>query len=387
MNGELAAGDRVGGHVLVAPVGRGGMATVWRARRDDGAEVALKVLAPERAAMAASAERFVREARACAALQHPSIVRVLGAGRDEDRLWLAMELLAGEDLATRARRAPLTPAEAAETLARVADALDHAHTRGLLHRDVKGANVLLCDDGGVKLVDFGIARDGRAETLTATGELLGTLTHLAPELCRGERATPATDLYALGVTLFEAVTGHGPFAGNAVSLVMHHARSAPPRVRTVNPAVPERLDDLIDRLLAKDPAARPQRAAEVRDALRTMRATAAPASADAQRITAALDALQAALAAQTRAQHEAEAAVGAARSEAREALGALQRTASAWVGAGGALAPVSAAEARWVAARDALATRGEAHRAATAAREDLEFQVRTLRGRLAAEGS
>jgi len=388
MSEGLAAGQRIGEWTLESPLGRGGMAEVWRATSAArGLRVALKVLGAERAEVPAQTERFLREARTGAALRHPGLVTIHAAGRDDGRLWIAMEPLDGEDLAARVRRGPLAVRSALRVLRAVTEALAFAHARGVLHRDVKGANVFITRDGAVKLLDLGIARAAGDDTMTATGDLLGTLTHLAPELARGERATPLSDLYAVGVTLFEALTGRLPFQGNAVSLVMHHARTAPPRARALAPAVPAEVDALVDALLAKDPAARPPSAASLVTALDARLAEIpddAPSPASGP-LVAALATMERELAAHDAAVAAAEATLARARSVARECLGALQSAGTGWLAEATARASLAAVEARWSQACDGVEA-AAALRGARAAHDDVATQVRALRARVAEVG-
>ena len=209
----LKAGDRIGDWVVEDPLGEGGMATVYRVHSalTERLQAALKILKttsePEDRA------RFVREAESLSALSHPGIVRVMAFGEDpvRDLPYLAMELAVGETLKSRLQRGPLSPAEAVTAFAPLASALEHAHAHGIYHRDVKPANVVLCRDGTVKLVDFGIATNEDWDTLT-TGGHLGTLPYLPPEIFRGERPDPkAIDVYGVGLMLYEALTGTRPF--------------------------------------------------------------------------------------------------------------------------------------------------------------------------------
>jgi serine/threonine protein kinase len=227
----------------------GGMGAVWAAHDLllDRA-VAVKVLGGALAGDGRAAERLRREARAAARLEHPGIARVLDLGEHDGRPYLVMELLEGESLAARIDRAgPMPPGEAARVVAAVADALEAAHQAGVVHRDVKPGNVFLANasltaTGEVKVLDFGIAA-AAGDTAITTGDLLGTAAYLAPERVLGHRATPAADIYALGVVLYELLAGHRPFTGDSdVELAMAHVNATPPphRVRPRNPALPHR---------------------------------------------------------------------------------------------------------------------------------------------------
>lgn len=209
----LNAGDRIGDWVVEEPLGEGGMGAVYRVHSalTERLQAALKILKTK--SEPESRARFVREAESLSALSHPAIVRVMAFGEDpvRDLPYLAMELAIGETLKSRLQRGPLSPAEAVTAFAPLASALEHAHASGIHHRDVKPANVVLCRDGSVKLVDFGIATNDDFDTLT-TGEHLGTLPYLPPEIFRGERPDPrAIDVYGVGLMLYEALTGTRPF--------------------------------------------------------------------------------------------------------------------------------------------------------------------------------
>ena len=264
-----AAGQLNGRYRMEALLAVGGMGEVW-AGRDlllDRA-VAVKVLAGALAGDGRAAERLRREARAAGRLEHPNIARVLDLGEHDGRPYLVMELLEGESLAARIDRAgAMAPAEAARVVAAVADALEAAHQAGVVHRDVKPGNVFLTNAsltaaGEVKVLDFGIAA-AAGDTAITTGDLLGTAAYLAPERVLGHRATPAADIYALGVVLYELLAGHRPFAGDSdVELAMAHVNATPPPLSESAPATPPSLIAACHQALAKDPACRPSSAAE-----------------------------------------------------------------------------------------------------------------------------
>ncbi|MEZ4405881.1 MAG: protein kinase [Polyangiales bacterium] len=250
-----------GRYKLLKRIGVGGMGSVYRARhlllRRD---VAVKLLASELTRDPVMRQRFIREAQAANLLKHPNIVDVFDVAEEGVRVFLVMELLEGESLAARVQQGALPVREAIEMVAPVAAALERAHAREIVHRDIKPENVFVCvaPDGRreVKVVDFGIAHIKFEARLTGPNEALGTPEYLAPELARGEPCTPATDLYSLGVMLFELVTGALPFNGTVTQLVLQHRDVPPPRARSLNPAVPAELDALIDRLLSKTPGER-----------------------------------------------------------------------------------------------------------------------------------
>jgi serine/threonine-protein kinase len=251
----------------------GGMGAVWRAvdRRLDR-PVAVKLLRRSLAGDPAFVERFRREARAAAALSDPNVAGVFDYGEHEGEAFIVMELVEGENLAERlARGGPLPWPQALAVAGQVARALAAAHAHGLVHRDVKPANVLL--SGGsdaplVKVTDFGIARAESAATLTGTGALLGSAAYVAPEQASGSPVGPAADLYGLGCVLFEMVTGRPPYQGEtAVALATQHVSATVPNPRRLRPELPGAVAAVILRALQKDPAARFESAAAMADAL------------------------------------------------------------------------------------------------------------------------
>jgi tRNA A-37 threonylcarbamoyl transferase component Bud32 len=269
-----------GRYRLVRRIASGGMGEVWAA--DDtvlGRRVALKVLVEELAADEHATRRFVREARASARLAHPNVARVYDFGRDGGAPFLVMELLEGETLAGRLDGGPLPPAEVARIGAAVADALDAAHRRGVIHRDMKPSNVMLTPDGEVKVMDFGIAA-AAGETHSTTGSgLYATVAYVSPERVEGRPATPASDVYSLGAVLYELLTGRPPFQGASPALVARAHVHEPLRpVRELAPWVPARLAEACEAALAKDPARRPSSAAAFALRLRAARGAAPPAA-------------------------------------------------------------------------------------------------------------
>jgi len=256
MVGEVIAGR----YELEELVGAGGMSSVYRAR-DQLLErrVALKILHPHYGDDAEYVERFRREARAVAQLSHPHIVTVIDRGEDDGQQYIVFEYVDGENLKQLLERTgPLPTRRALELAIEIADALAFAHEHGLVHRDVKPQNVLLTPDGDPKVTDFGIARSLDVEHgVTQTGTVLGTSNYLSPEQASGKPVTPATDVYSLGVVLFELLTGDIPFPGdNFVAVAMKHVNEQPPDVLELRPDIPLRLAAAVDRALEKDPARR-----------------------------------------------------------------------------------------------------------------------------------
>jgi tRNA A-37 threonylcarbamoyl transferase component Bud32 len=250
----------VGGRYrLGAVIGRGGMATVHRAtdiRLDR--EVAVKLLKPEVTADPDLAQRFRREALAATVLRHPNIVACLDTGTDGEQPYLVMELVDGEDLAARLRRGGrLAPWTAARIGLDVARALGVAHVRGIVHRDIKPGNILLTADGRAMVTDFGIARLAMDAEAAAPGTTLGSVHYFSPEQARGITTTPASDVYGLGLVLYESVTGERPWSGDttdAIALARVGTTAADVRVR--RPEIPAALAAVIARALSPDPADR-----------------------------------------------------------------------------------------------------------------------------------
>ncbi len=241
-------------------VGTGGMSSVYRAHdRLLERKVALKVLHPHFGADEEYVERFRREARAVAQLSHPNLVTVIDRGEDGGRQFIVFELIAGENLKELVQRTgPLPVRRAIELTASVADGLAFAHERGLVHRDVKPQNVLVNGEGQAKVTDFGIARSLDVEHgVTQTGTVMGTSNYLSPEQAAGKPVTAATDIYSLGVVLYELLTAEVPFPGdNFVAVAMKHLNEAPPSLLERRPDVPVRLAAAVDRALEKSPELR-----------------------------------------------------------------------------------------------------------------------------------
>jgi eukaryotic-like serine/threonine-protein kinase len=262
-----------GRYELAEPLGAGGMAHVTAAYdRLLDRRVAVKLIRDELVGDVASRERLLREARAAAGLHHPNTVAVFDVGEDGGRPFIVMELVEGETLADRlARVGALPPDEAVRIAGAVLEGLAAAHDRGLVHRDVKPSNILLPVAGGVKLADFGIAKELSALTtgLTATGSVLGTPRYLAPEQAAGGDAGPASDLYALGAVLYECLAGRAPFEGdNPLAVALAHQQEAVPSLVARAPGVPPALEVAVERALAKRPEDRHGDAREMHAALK-----------------------------------------------------------------------------------------------------------------------
>ncbi|MHC5019224.1 MAG: protein kinase domain-containing protein [Planctomycetota bacterium] len=260
---EWQAPEQLGPYRIVRELGRGGMAAVFLATHvDDGREVALKVMtAADDAAGRELQARFAREGEAAQRLgDHPNVVTVYEVGRDGRTCWMAMALVSGSGLDGLVDAGDLSFEQAAYIIERVALAVEHAHAGGVLHRDIKPSNILVQPNGTPLLADFGLARAyGGSELtrLTASGTVLGTPSYMPPEQAQGETLDARADIYALGATLYELVTGRPPFtSGRLLALLQKVVSEPPPPPRSVNPAVPPRLEWIILQCLAKDPAER-----------------------------------------------------------------------------------------------------------------------------------
>jgi TolB-like protein/Tfp pilus assembly protein PilF len=280
----LQAGTRLGAYEILGPIGAGGMGEVYRARdtRLDR-EVALKMLPAGLAEDVLALERFHREARVIASLNHPHICTLYDVGDQDGQPYLLMELLDGGSLQGRLAPGALPIEQTIEWGIQIADALDTAHARGIIHRDLKPANIVVTARGDAKVLDFGVAKVAGDATatmgaLTETGSVMGTAAYMAPEQVRGEPVDARSDLFALGVVLYEMATGRRPFQGattGVISEAILNRIPAPPQ--SLNPSVPAALASVIEKLLEKDRVLRYQRASDVRaDLKRAQREQSAP---------------------------------------------------------------------------------------------------------------
>ncbi|MGH2770531.1 MAG: protein kinase domain-containing protein [Actinomycetota bacterium] len=272
---RLAGTALAGRYHLLDPLESGGMATVWVARDEVlGRKVAVKILHSHLAADPAFCDRFRLEATAAGALTHPNIVSIYDTGEHLGALFLVMEYLAGGSLAALlAEEGPLDPSRVSVLGAQICEALAYAHSCGVIHRDIKPANILLTESGWPKVADFGIAYAAADADLVTTGEVLGTLRYMPPEILMGGASGPRGDLYSLGVVLFEALCGRPPFEDKDVEVALSSRRRRPRHPRDLRPDVPKGLDAVIVRALAPSPSARFDHAAEMSAALRSITGT------------------------------------------------------------------------------------------------------------------
>jgi serine/threonine protein kinase len=276
--------DRVGRYEVLAKVGQGAMGTVYRAQDPTIRRiVALKVLPVDSSGTDAasgtqgrtSAGFFEREAQAAGALLHPNIVTLYDAGRDGNWYYLAMEFVEGNTFAAEiAQSGKIAPPRAAEVVAAVADALDFAHERGVVHRDIKPANLMILRDRSVKVADFGIARLTSAASTMTRDVMIGTPHYMSPEQVRGEAIDGRSDLYSLGVVLYEALTGRKPFRAETLAAVLNSImNSDPPPPHVVDSEIPPEVSAVVLRAMARDREARYARGKEMAIELRRLAAS------------------------------------------------------------------------------------------------------------------
>jgi serine/threonine-protein kinase len=268
MNFEV--GSTVGDYEVVGILGAGGMGQVYKVRNviSDRVE-AMKVLLPDLVNQPDLADRFLREIKVQASLEHPNIAALHTAVRQENQLLMLMEFVEGVTLDQKLKDGPLPAAEVVNYVMQVLAALEYAHARGVVHRDIKPANMMLTHGGVVKLMDFGIARSSADHKLTQTGTTVGSLYYMSPEQIQGITAPDArSDLYSVGVSMYELVTGKRPFDGDSQFAIMSaHLKGTPVPPVTIDPRLPQLLNDVILMLVAKDANARFQTATAVRNAL------------------------------------------------------------------------------------------------------------------------
>jgi serine/threonine-protein kinase len=266
-------GQILGGrYEIIAKLGSGGMSHVYQARDTILSRiVTVKILRCDLAEDKDFVRRFQVEAQAVASLSHPNIVSIYDVGQENGLPYLVMEYVEGLTLKEIIQKeGPLSPAETVNLGVQVCAALAHAHEKGIIHRDIKSHNILVTPGGRVKVTDFGLARvlSIPSATVTRSDTVMGSVHYLSPEQARGEEMGPKSDLYSLGVVLYEAVSGRLPFQGdNPVTVALKHVQGLLPALRKDNPAIPQRLEEIIFKALAKDPSQRFQSAREMQQAL------------------------------------------------------------------------------------------------------------------------
>jgi formylglycine-generating enzyme required for sulfatase activity/dienelactone hydrolase/predicted Ser/Thr protein kinase len=262
-----------GKYRIVEEIGRGGMGIVSRAedirlKRD----VALKFLPPHLADSAELKERFLVEAQAAAALSHPNICVIHEVGESEDRPYIAMEYVEGETLRDKIKKGPLSAGAALEIAIQVAEGLDEAHGKGIIHRDIKSANIMITGKGQAKIMDFGLAKVKEGPLLTREGTTLGTVAYMSPEQAQGQEVDPRSDIWSLGVVMYEMLSGVLPFKGEREASILYSVVHEDPKpLRTLIPDVPLELQQIIDRSLKKNPEARYASALELLNDLKNYR--------------------------------------------------------------------------------------------------------------------
>jgi eukaryotic-like serine/threonine-protein kinase len=268
MTGVSPGMTLAGRYKLTDHVAAGGMGEVWRGQDEVlGRTVAVKIMLPSLVAEPGFVERFRDEARTMATISHSGVVNVYDYGSDQGVTYLVMEFVEGDALSkTLARVGRLTPARTMSLIAQAADALQAAHDKGIVHRDVKPANLLVRPNGTLVLTDFGIARSAAASQLTAAGAVLGTASYISPEQASGAVATPASDVYALGVVAYQCLAGRRPFEGGSpIEIALQHIDGTPP---PLPPDIPAPVRAVVDRCLSKQPAQRWPSAASLAAAAR-----------------------------------------------------------------------------------------------------------------------
>jgi serine/threonine-protein kinase len=275
----MEAHKRIGDYEILEELGRGGMGRVYKVRNTISDRVeAMKVLLPDLVGRQDLAARFVREIKTLAALHHPNIASLRTAMTADNQLVMIMEFVEGESLAHRLRRGPLQRDEALSYIGQALAALDYAHAQGVVHRDIKPANMMLTPQGVVKLTDFGIARSRNDQTLTVAGTTTGSLSYMSPEQVNGEETDARSDLYSLGISLYELVTGERPFrADSDFGVMVAHLKEMPRPPIELQPGLGPELNAVILKSIAKSPADRFQSAAEFGAALNTLQPAGQPA--------------------------------------------------------------------------------------------------------------
>ncbi len=270
---------RIGDYEILKELGAGGMGKVYQVRNviTDRIE-AMKVLLPDLAATQDLAARFLREVKLTASLDHPNICALRTAFSNDNRLYMVMEYVEGTTMATKLDMGPLSVNDAVKYISQVLSAVSYAHQRHIIHRDIKPANMMLTTQGVIKLMDFGIARSGDERGLTMTGTTLGSIGYMSPEQVKGDPTDGRSDLYSVGICLYEFVTGRRPFVANSeYSIMAAHLNQVPKPPLELNPGLPAALNEIILMAIAKEPAKRFQTADAFANALSTVPASSAVA--------------------------------------------------------------------------------------------------------------
>ncbi|MDE2257970.1 MAG: serine/threonine protein kinase, partial [Xanthomonadaceae bacterium] len=260
--------EHLGHYDIIAELGRGGMGVVYKGYETSlNRYVAIKVLAESLAHDESVKERFLREARSMAALNDPHIISIYFIGDDAGQTYFVMEFVDGESLGSLLKReGKLKPEQAAKIVYQTAQGLATAHDRGVIHRDIKPGNLMLTSKGAVKIADFGIALSTQdfSKKLTSTGEFVGTPGYLSPEVCQGKPVDQRSDIFSLGIVLFECLAGRMPFTDESpLGLMLEVVKAEIPDVRTLNAEVDPELERILARMVAKDPAERYQSCQEL----------------------------------------------------------------------------------------------------------------------------
>src|SRR5690242_14914409 len=269
---NLETGSIVGDYQIVGTLGAGGMGKVFKVRNTISDRIeAMKVLLPDLAGEPDLADRFLREIKVLASLEHPNIAGLRTAVRFENQLLMIMEFVEGQSLDERMHQGRLPVADAVAYIIQGLAALSYAHGRGVIHRDIKPANMMLTPDGTVKLMDFGIARSNIDLGITATGTTLGSLAYMTPEQVKCEPADVRSDVYSVGISLYEMVTGQRPFQSDSnFSIMKAHLQEPPRRPIEIKPDLPVGLSEIIMMAIEKDPAKRLQSADAFANALQSV---------------------------------------------------------------------------------------------------------------------
>jgi serine/threonine-protein kinase len=256
-------GTSIGGYKVERLLGVGGMGHVYLGVGGDGTRVALKLIKQDYARDETFTRRFKREARIAQTVRHGHVVPVIETGEHDGLLFMAQRFVDGGSLEQKLRAGPLDVATTVRITAQVAEGLEALWAAGMVHRDVKPANILLDQQGVAYITDFGLAKDSQGSVLTLPGQALGSMDYMAPEQIRGEQVTAATDIYALGCVVYECMCGRPPFADRqGMRVLWAHLQDEPPDLRTLRPEITPAFAAAVDKALAKDPAARPSRAGD-----------------------------------------------------------------------------------------------------------------------------